>query len=80
VCRKYYVHPAIIEAYLDGFVLPPATGDEHSLPRDGSRLGGLRRDEIAVLELLRGRSSHQTRIQTRSHKRAETRPGTRRRR
>lgn len=61
VCRKYYVHPTVLEAYLDGFILPPATANEHSLPRDKSRTGGLRRDEIAVIELLRGRSSHQTR-------------------
>jgi len=57
VCRKYYVHPAIIEGYLDGFILPPAAGDEHSRPRDASRQPGLRRDEIAVVELLRARSN-----------------------
>jgi DNA topoisomerase-1 len=61
VCRKYYVHPTIIEAYLDGFVLPPASGDEHSLPRETGRLPGLRRDEIAVVDVLRGRSNPQTR-------------------
>ena len=61
VCRKYYVHPTIIEAYLDGFVLPPAIPDERHLPRDATRGPGLRRDEIAVVELLRGRSNHQTR-------------------
>ena len=61
VCRKYYVHPVIVEAYYDGYTLPPASGDEHSFPRDASRPPGLRRDETAVLELLRGRSAHQTR-------------------
>ena len=61
VCRKYYVHPVVLEAYLDGFILPPAVADERSLPRDAARPPGLRRDEIAVLELLRGRSSNQTR-------------------
>jgi DNA topoisomerase I len=61
VCRKYYVHPAIIEGYLDGFILPPAAGDEHSRPRDAARQPGLRRDEIAVVELLRGRTSGSTR-------------------
>ena len=61
VCRKYYVHPTVIEAYLDGFVLARPVGDEHSLPRDATRPPGLRRDEIAVMELLRGRSSQQTR-------------------
>ena len=25
VCRKYYIHPALIEAYLEGDVLPPST-------------------------------------------------------
>ena len=61
VCRKYYVHPTVIEAYLDGFVLGPAAADEHRVPRDSARPPGLRRDEVAVMELLRGRSSHQTR-------------------
>jgi len=69
VCRKYYVHPALIEAYMEGFVLPAAAVDEHSVPRDAARPPGLRRDEIAVVELLRSRSSHQT----------PTRPPTRRR-
>jgi DNA topoisomerase I len=61
VCRKYYVHPTVLEAYLDGFILPPPTANEHNLPRDNSRASGLRRDETAVIELLRGRSNHQTR-------------------
>jgi DNA topoisomerase-1 len=61
VCRKYYVHPVIIEAYYDGYTLPAASGDDHTVARDASRPPGLRRDEIAVLELLRGRSNHQTR-------------------
>jgi len=61
VCRKYYVHPIVIEAYLDGFTLPAVSGDEHSLPRDTGRPAALRRDEVVVVELLRGRSNHQTR-------------------
>jgi DNA topoisomerase-1 len=61
VCRKYYVHPVVIEAYFDGYVLPLTSGDEHRVARDASRPPGLRRDEIAVLELLRGRSSPQAR-------------------
>ena len=61
VCRKYYVHPALIEAYREGFVLPAAVQGERSLTRDASRPAGLRRDEIAVVELLRTRSSQQTR-------------------
>ena len=61
VCRKYYVHPVIIEAYFDGYTLPPASGDEHNVPRDASRPPGLRRDEVAVLEVLRGRSNQRSR-------------------
>ena len=61
VCRKYYVHPTVIEAYLDGFVLAPPVANEHNLPRDSARPAGLRRDEIAVMELIRVRSNHQTR-------------------
>jgi len=37
------------------------SGDEHSLPRDTGRPAALRRDEVVVVELLRGRSNHQTR-------------------
>jgi DNA topoisomerase-1 len=61
VCRKYYVHPIILESYFDGYTLPPASGDEHSYPRNVTRAPGLRRDEMCVVDLLRGRSNHQTR-------------------
>lgn len=61
VCRKYYVHPVVIEAYLGGYTIPPANGDEHSVPRASDRPPGLRRDEIAVLDLLKGRSNRETR-------------------
>jgi DNA topoisomerase I len=52
VCRKYYVHPAILEAYL--------LGRTAALPADAPRPGerrsrgaaALRRDEIAVLQFL----------------------------
>jgi len=54
VCRKYYVHPVVMEAYYDGYTIPPASGDEHTFARDSNRPPGLRRDEIAVLELIRG--------------------------
>ena len=60
VCRKYYVHPAVIEAYLDGVTIASASGDERSIARDGSRAPILRRDEIAVLELIRERSSQRS--------------------
>lgn len=68
VCRKYYVHPVVIEAYLDGVTIPSASGDEHGFPRDSARPPALRRDEIAVLDLLRGRSNHRTRRETRQRR------------
>ena len=54
VCRKYYVHPVVIESYYDGYSIPAVPADEHSFPRDSMRPAGLRRDEVAVLELIRG--------------------------
>jgi DNA topoisomerase-1 len=52
VCRTYYVHPAIIEAYLRGVV--PEPGPE---PKNGKRehpAAALRREEAAVLEFIQG--------------------------
>jgi DNA topoisomerase I len=63
VCRKYYVHPAVLDAYVEGFVLPP-------LPPEAPGAGGrrnedsgpaLRRDEVAVVELLRSRTMREPR-------------------
>jgi DNA topoisomerase-1 len=54
VCRKYYVHPAIIEAYLQGVTIPPTPVDVRQLRTSGGP-PGLRRDEVAVIELLRQR-------------------------
>src|SRR6266850_2602506 len=53
VCRKYYIHPALIEAYLKGQILPP-------MPRRTSRVrrkpgGKLRKHEKQVLTFLRER-------------------------
>ena len=54
VCRKYYIHPALIEAYLDGNVLPPVTAE----PATGERRKGrkrLRGHEEEVLAFLKAR-------------------------
>jgi len=54
VCRKYYVHPAIIEAYLHGEVPPPAPepkSTKRELPA-----AALRREENAVLEFIQRRT------------------------
>jgi DNA topoisomerase-1 len=52
VCRKYYVHPAVLEAYLAGHTAPHPP----PLPRGTKRLerptAALRRDELAVLQFL----------------------------
>ena len=51
VCRKYYVHPALIEAYHMGRVapLPPVNGKTYVRKHKES---ALRRDEVAVLQFL----------------------------
>jgi DNA topoisomerase-1 len=52
VCRKYYVHPALLHAYLFGRTVPqPLAISPRAKPR--TRAGGaLRRDEVAVLQFL----------------------------
>ncbi len=53
VCRKYYVHPAILEAYMRDEVMdplppPPPNGEDK---RTGTA-AALRREEVAVLQFL----------------------------
>lgn len=50
VCRKYYIHPVLLESYLRGAVLPvpPQPGDQ----KRERPSGALRRDELAVLEFI----------------------------
>jgi DNA topoisomerase-1 len=52
VCRKYYVHPGLIEAYLQGRVTPPVEATTAKPVRRGSPTPALRREEVAVLQLL----------------------------
>lgn len=49
VCRGYYVHPKIIEAYLNGSIVAEAPAVDPKRRRDKA---ALRRDELAVLEFL----------------------------
>ena len=52
VCRKYYVHPALVHAYLQGLVPGPSAIE---LPEDNRRsraTPALRRDEVAILQFL----------------------------
>ena len=55
VCRKYYIHPVILEAYFEGVTIPPPAAEVRQLRTTGSP-AALRRDELAVIELLRQRS------------------------
>ena|SRR5690242_5125936 len=54
VCRKYYIHPVILDAYMEGITIPPTPSDVRPLRTSGSP-AALRRDEVAVVELLRSR-------------------------
>ena len=51
VCRKYYVHPAVLDAYLEGVTIPPLPPDQGQR-RTGNGPAALRRDELAVIALL----------------------------
>jgi DNA topoisomerase-1 len=53
VCRKYYIHPVLIEAYLDGEVMPPSGGKEWK--ERGAAPSKLRRHEQETLDFLKAR-------------------------
>ena len=52
VCRKYYVHPALIDAYRMGDLVPAAPAGGKARQRRGA---ALRRDEVLVLQFLQER-------------------------
>jgi DNA topoisomerase I len=53
VCRKYYIHPALIEAYLEGSVLPPLP--ERTWSKRKTHGPTLRQHEMDVLAFLKAR-------------------------
>ena len=53
ICRTCYVHPRVIEAYMDGTTL--GTLRPQTERREAAALAGLRPEETAVLWLLRRR-------------------------
>jgi DNA topoisomerase-1 len=57
VCRKYYVHPALVHAYLLGHTAPlsPTPASRHA--RRKQPTAALRRDEVAVLQFLQEKVS-----------------------
>ena len=80
VCRKYYVHPAILEQYLAGQVIPPSPPS--TTPRKPHRNMELRADEEAILRLIKDehspRKNHPTRLRGRiPGSRRQTSVGTR---
>ena len=48
VCRQYYIHPVVLEAYQRGHVIPPA----ERAPKRRAPARKLRADEIAVLRFI----------------------------
>ena len=52
VCRKYYVHPALLKAYLMGETIPQPAPLRRSRRQRGA---ALRRDEVLVLQFLQER-------------------------
>jgi DNA topoisomerase-1 len=59
VCRKYYIHPVLIEAYLEGSVLPPLPDRPWSKRK--SKGPTLRQHETDVLQFIRARLKPKTR-------------------
>ena len=59
VCRKCYVHPAILEAYIDGSMLA-ALRAKAEKELSGGHLAALKPEEAAVVGLLRARLSMET--------------------
>ena len=58
VCRRSYVHPAVLDAYLDGSLLERLKSDVDLVLR--TDLPGLSPEEAAVLAFLRQRLGHET--------------------
>lgn len=52
VCRKYYVHPTVLAAYLMGITAPAAAPAEPSQNGRERATAALRREEIVVLQFL----------------------------
>jgi DNA topoisomerase I len=53
ICRKCYVHPQVLNSYMDGNLVLELRPEEDGEP--GSRVEDLKSQEAAVLALLRGR-------------------------
>jgi DNA topoisomerase I len=60
VCRKYYIHPALIEAYLEGSVLPPLP-ERRKWSARKAQGPTLRQHEMDVLAFIKARLKDGTR-------------------
>jgi DNA topoisomerase I len=69
VCRKYYIHPALIEAYLEGSVLPPLPERKWNA-RKAQGPPALRQHELDVLAFLKARLKDATRKAAATKRRA----------
>jgi DNA topoisomerase-1 len=58
VCRKYYIHPALLEAYTQGRTVPLPAPDAGKAARQRG-VAALRRDEVAVLQFLQDEAGAQ---------------------
>jgi DNA topoisomerase-1 len=76
VCRKYYIHPVLLEAYLEGSVLPPMP--ERRWNKRKSKGPTLRQHELDVLAFIKSRLKSKTRrtAQNRAPKPKESLPPT----
>jgi DNA topoisomerase-1 len=52
VCRKYYVHPALLHAYMQGLTAAPSPSMTARRSRRKPPVAALRRDEVAILQFL----------------------------
>ncbi len=52
VCRKYYIHPALLQAYQQGLTAGPSQSALPRQSRQGRPRAALRRDEVAILQFL----------------------------
>jgi DNA topoisomerase-1 len=68
VCRKYYIHPALIEAYLEGSVLPPLP--ERQWRKRKSQGPTLRQHELDVLAFIKARLKDGTRKAAQTRRKA----------
>jgi DNA topoisomerase-1 len=69
VCRKYYIHPSLLTAYLDGDVLPPLPERKWSNRKTHGPI--LRQHEMDVLGFIKARLKHDA---SRTAKNGDNRP------